>query len=283
MIFLKQFGSELRKLFGRRRTYVGYGVFLVFELILLITFQLQGVKERQMEFMEQNGLAADEYFSSLTVTFMVMAFSLFLLGSIYFALVSGDIVAKEVEDGNMRMVLARPVSRFRVLLLKFLAVCLYTITFVIFVGITGYAMAVVALGADGGMLAFSPKMKLFAVYPEWGPAMLRLAVAALLIGVSMCTISAVGFFFSCLKMKPATATIMALSVLFLDMVLQEFPIFKPYEANFVTYKMSTWLYAFEAPHFPWAKLADNFSFLIGLDLTLFAIGCVVFQLRDFKT
>ncbi len=32
---------------------------------------------------------------------------MFLLGSIYFALVAGDIVAKETEDGNMRMVLSR--------------------------------------------------------------------------------------------------------------------------------------------------------------------------------
>lgn len=282
MMFLTQLRGELTKLFARRRTYVGYGVFLVFELILLVTFQIDSVRSQQEDFMVQNGLAADKYFSSLTVTFMVMAFSLFLLGSIYFALVSGDIVAKEVEDGNMRMVLARPISRFRVLLLKFISVCIYTVTFVIFVGITGYAMAVIALGVDGGMMAFSPKMKLFAVYPEWGPGMLRLVIAALLIGVSMCTISAVGFLFSCMKMKPATATIMALSVLFLDMVLQEFPIFKPYEANFITYKMSSWLFAFEN-HFPWAKLADNFVFLIGLDLSLFAIACVIFQMRDFKT
>ncbi len=282
MTFLTQLRGELTKLFARRRTYVGYAVFLVFELILLITFQVDSLRSQQEEFMVQNGLAADKYFSSLTVTFMVMAFSLFLLGSIYFALVSGDIVAKEVEDGNMRMVLARPVTRFRILLLKFISVCIYTITFVIFVGITGYAMAVIALGIDGGMMAFSPKMKLFAVYPEWGPGMLRLIIAALLIGLSMCTISAVGFLFSCMKMKPATATIMALSVLFLDMVLQEFPIFKPYEANFITYKMSSWLFAFES-HFPWAKLADNFVFLFGLDLSLFAIACVIFQMRDFKT
>lgn len=282
MMFLIQLRGELTKLFARRRTYVGYGVFLVFELILLVTFQIDSVRSQQEDFMVQNGLAADKYFSSLTVTFMVMAFSLFLLGSIYFALVSGDIVAKEVEDGNMRMVLARPVTRFRILLLKFISVCIYTITFVIFVGITGYAMAVFALGFDGGMMAFSPKMKLFAVYPEWGPGMVRLVIAALLIGVSMCTISAVGFLFSCMKMKPATATIMALSVLFLDMVLQEFPIFKPYEENFITYKMSSWLFAFES-EFPWAKLGDNFVFLIGLDLSLFAIACVIFQMRDFKT
>lgn len=281
-MFFTQLTGELKKLFARRRTYVGYGVFLVFELILLITFQIDSLQESQSEFMTENGLDADKFFSSLTVTFLVMSVSLFLLGSIFFALVSGDVVAKEVEDGNMRMVLARPVTRFRVLLLKYLSVVIYTVTFVLFVGVTGYAMAVISLGWDGGLLAFAPKMKLFAVYENWGEGMLRLIVAALLIGVAMCTISSVGFLFSCMRMKPATATIMALSVLFLDFVLQEFPIFKPFEENFITYKMSTWLFAFEN-HFPWAKIVDNFVFLIGLDLSLFAIACVIFQTRDFKT
>lgn len=281
-MFFTQLKGELTKLFARRRTYVGYGVFVLFELILLITFQVDSLKSSFAEFMEQNGLAANDYFSSLTVTFLVMSFSLFFLGSIYFALISGDIVAKEVEDGNMRMVLARPISRFRVLLLKYISVCIYTITFVIFAGVTGYLMAAIALGLDGGLLAASAPMKLFAVYPDWSSGMLRLAIAAILIGISMCTISSFGFLFSCMKMKPATATIMALSVLFLDFVLAKFPIFKPIEEHFITFRMSTWLYAFEN-HFPWAKLADNFVFLIGLDLSLFAIACVIFQLRDFKT
>ena len=281
-MFLSQFKGELIKLFARRRTYVGYGVFIVFELILLVTFQLDILRSQQEDYMSQNGLDPAHFFSSLTVTFLVMAFSLFLLGSIYFALVSGDIVAKEVEDGNMRMVLARPISRFRILLLKFLAVCLYTVTFVVFVGITGYAMATIALGFDGGILAFAPEYGLFAVYDQWGDGMLRLVIAAVLIGISMCTISALGFFFSCCRMKPATATIMALSILFLDFVLEKFPIFRPLREEFITYKMSSWLFVFEN-HLPWAKIADNFVFLLGLDVTLFAVACVIFQMRDFKT
>ena len=35
-MLLTQLRGELTKLFARRRTYVGYAVFLIFELILLI-------------------------------------------------------------------------------------------------------------------------------------------------------------------------------------------------------------------------------------------------------
>ena len=282
MLFLQQLRGELRKLFARRRTWMGYGVFLVMEILLLIVFKLDRSQQSMRELIERNGLAFDTYYTSLTVTYMVMGFSMFLLGSIYFALVSGDIVAKEAEDGNLRLVLARPVTRLRVLLLKYVAVAIYTVSFVLFVGVTGYLMSVAAVGWQGGLFVFNIKMKVFAYFPDWGEGMIRLAIAAVLIGISMITLSSVGFMFSCFRMKPSAATILALSVLFVDFVLQEFPFFRPYQEYFVTWRMSAWVYSLENI-LPWAKIIQAYAFLAGLNFTLFIIGWLSFQLRDFKT
>lgn len=282
MNFLRQLRGELAKLFGRPRTYIGYGVFLVMEAIILFVFKLERSQRSMRELIERNGLGFDDYYSSLTVTYWVMGFSMFLLGSIYFALVAGDIVAKEAEDGNLRLVLARPVSRLRILLLKYAAVALYTVTFVFFVGITGYLMAVAALGPEGGLFVWNHKMKVFAAFPGWGEGIGRLALSALGIGVSMITLSSIAFMFSCFRMKPAAATIMALSVLFVDLVLQEFPFFKPYEEYFVTWRMSSWVYLLEN-FISWPKIANSYVFLLGLNATLFVTGFAAFRLRDFKT
>lgn len=282
MNFLSQLGGELRKLFGRQRTYLGYVVFLVMEAIILLVFKLPGSQRTMRTLIETNGFGFDEYYSSLTVTYWVMGFSMFLLGSIYFALVAGDIVAKESEDGNLRLVLARPVSRLRILLLKYAAVSIYTVSFVIFVGITGYLMSVIALGFDGGLFVWNYKMKVFSAFATWGDGMGRIAMAALGIGISMITLSSIAFMFSCFKMKPAAATIVALSILFVDLVLQEFPFFRPYEQYFVTWRMSNWVYLLENT-ISWPKIAGSYAFLFGLNATLFLIGFTAFRLRDFKT
>ena len=282
MNFLSQLGGELRKLFGRRRTYLGYAVFLVMEAIILAVFKLPGSQRTMRDLIETNGLGFDSYYSSLTVTYWVMGFSMFLLGSIYFALVAGDIVAKESEDGNLRLVLARPVSRLRILLLKYAAVSIYTVTFVIFVGVTGYLMSIAALGFDGGLFVWNYKMKVFSAFATWHEGMGRIAMAALGIGISMITLSSIAFMFSCFKMKPAAATIIALSILFVDLVLQEFPFFKPYEQYFVTWRMSNWVYLLENT-ISWPKIAGSYAFLLGLNATLFLIGFTAFRLRDFKT
>lgn len=282
MNFLAQLRGELRKLFARPRTYIGYVAFLAMEILILVVYKLDRTQALARKQLQTNGLEFDTYYSSLSITFTIMTLSMFVLGSVFFALVAGDIVAKENEDGNLRLIFARPISRLRLLLVKYAAVCLYTVSFVFFVGISGYLMAVAAVGWDGGLFVMEPKMKVFAAYPEWAEGASRLALGALGIGFSMITISSIAFMFSCFKMKPAAATIITLSILFVDMILQNFPFFRPYEEWFITWRMSAWLFLMET-YIPWAKVMESFAFLLGLNATVFVIGWLNFQSRDFKT
>ena len=282
MLFLQQLRGELRKLFARPRTWMGYGAFLIMEAVILLVYKYGAGRNFVRTISHQNGLEFGTYYSSLTITFTIMLISMVLLGAIFFALVAGDIVAKENEDGNLRLVFARPISRFRLLLVKYAAVCLYTFTFVFFVGISGYLMAVAAVGREGGLLVMEPRMKVFAAYPEWSEGAGRLGIAAVGIGISMITLSSIAFMFSCLKIKPAAATIITLTILFVDMILQEFPFFKPYESYFITWRMSAWLFLMEH-HISWPKIIESYAFLGGLNITLFILGWLSFQTRDFKT
>jgi ABC-2 type transport system permease protein len=282
MLFLQQLRGELRKLFARPRTWIGYGAFLIMEAVILFVYKLERSQQHMRGLIERNGLEFGSYYSSLTITFTIMLLSMFLLGSIYFALVAGDIVAKENEDGNLRMVFSRPISRLRLLLVKYTAVSLYTFSFVFFVGASGYLMAVAAVGWQGGLFVMEPKMKVFAAYPEWWEGASRLALSAAGIGVSMITLSSIAFMFSCLKIKPAAATIITLTILFVDMILQNFPFFKPYESYFITWRMGAWIFLMEQ-NIPWAKITESFALLAGLNITLFILGWLSFQLRDFKT
>jgi len=282
MTFLRLLRGELRKLFARPRTYIGYGAFLLMELLIVAVYRFTDGSVYMRELVERNGYSFEHYYSSLTLTFSVMMLSMALLGSIFFALVAGDVVAKESEDGNLRLVLARPVSRFGVLAVKFAAVVVYTVTFVFFVGISGYLMAVAAVGPDGGLFIAEPKMKVFAVFEDWHQGMGRLVIGATGIALSMLTLSSIAFMFSCFRIKPAAATILTLAILFIDMILQNFPFFQPYEHWFVTWRMSCWVYLFEEDII-WPKIIEAYAFLGGLDVTLFVIGALAFQLRDFKT
>ena len=280
-MFLRQLRGELKKLFARKRTYIGYMVFLVFEALLLSLWVYVG-REQFEDLAKRNFIPVELLSSSLTATYWIMGFSMFLLGSIYFALVAGDIVAKETEDGNLRMVLSRPVSRLRILVLKYCAVIIYTVTFVIFVGVTGYGMALFAMGTEGGLFIWNPEMYILAVYPDRDEAFQRLFIGACFMGLSMCVVTSLGFFFSCLKIKPAAASVMALSVFFIDFVLQNIPFLANHKDVFITFRMANWIYVLQE-NIPWERIVESYAILMGLCVSLFIMGWMVFQSRDFKT
>ena len=281
MMFLNQLMGELRKLFARKRTYIGYVVFLVFEALLLGLWVEVG-RDQFEDLAQRNFVPVELLSSSLTATYWIMGFSMFLLGSIYFALVAGDIVAKETEDGNMRMVLARPVSRLRILVVKYCAVIIYTVSFVIFVGVTGYGMSVLAMGSEGGLFVWNPEMFILAVYPDRDEAFWRLFIGACFMGLSMCVVSSLGFFFSCLKIKPAAASVLALSVFFIDFVLQNIPFLVNFKYVFITFRMANWVYVLQE-NIPWDRIVESYAILMGLNVSLFILGWMAFQSRDFKT
>ena len=60
------------------------------------------------------------------------------------------------------------------------------------------------------------------------------------------------FMFSCFNMKPAAATILALSLLFVNMVMEHIPFFEPYQEYLLTYHFRSWLNVYAQP-MPWAQ------------------------------
>ena len=279
-VVLAQLGGELRKLFARKRTYIGFAAFLGVEIVVLILLQLPRVRKGLVRLLEGAGYGAEEYLSGLTLGLMITLSTVFLLGALYLALVAGDVVSKEVEDGTLRMILSRPISRLRVLALKFAACLVYTFTLTVFITVTALAAGFLHAGG-GGLFVFAPTEGVFAVYDAasgWG----RLALSVPLLALSLCTITSIGFCFSCLPMKPAAATIVTLSVLFVDTILKTPPFFSSIRGWFLTAKMNAWVGVFEY-RIPWEAMFEQYTWLLAINATLLVAGAVVFHSRDFKS
>src|ERR1035437_5948234 len=134
-MFYHHLRNELWKLFGKKRTYIGFGAFLVAQNGMLITFRFTHWQAQMENMLAGNGHLAQEYVSALTVALIMLVPQILLLLPLYVTLVGGDLVAKEAEDGTLRMILSRPISRVRLLLVKWVA------------GIIFSAVLVLALGA----------------------------------------------------------------------------------------------------------------------------------------
>jgi ABC-2 type transport system permease protein len=278
--FLRQLRFELLKLFARKRTYFGFVAFFGIELLILMGLHLPGPKRMFTRAMTQHGLNFSHYFSGLTVAYVMITNTVFVLGSLYLALVCGDIVSKEVEDGTLRMVLSRPVSRGRILVLKYLACVFYTWALVLFIVVSSLVMGIIDRGL-GGLIVVAPWEHVFGFY-EAGPGLERFAIGAALLGFIMLTLSTLGFMFSCFNMKPASATVLTLSIYIVDTVLRNVPYFEDLHTYFLTYHMGMWTHVFQ-PIIPWPDLIHSICYLGAFDLLFLSIGMLYFARRDFKS
>jgi ABC-2 type transport system permease protein len=278
--FLRQLYFELLKLFARKRTYLGFAAFVVIELLILMGLHTPHAHQMFLRAMRPNGLDFSHYFSGLTLAYVMMSYTVFILGSLYMALVCGDIISKEVEDGTMRMVLSRPVSRGRILLLKLLACAVYTFSLVFFIIASSLVVGIVDRGY-GGLIVIVPWEHVFAFY-EGGPGLWRFFLAGGVLGLLMLTFAALGFMFSCFNMKPSTATIMTLSVYLFDSIIRGVPYFEHLQGYLLTHHMAMWIQVFQ-PEIPWPKIGYSILYLGLFDLLFVSIGTWYFARRDFKS
>jgi ABC-2 type transport system permease protein len=279
-LFLHQLYLELLKLFTRKRTYLGFATFLAVEILILTLLQLPAPQRAFARLLDQNGYGFELYFSGLTLAFLMMSNTIFFLGSLYLALISGDMVAKEVEDGTLRMVLCRPVSRLRVLFIKYLACMIYTGSLMIFIVVTSLLGGIAYKGV-GSLFVYAPLEDVFGLY-DAGPALARYALATVALWAGTLTIATLGFMFSCFNMKPAAATIVTLSIFFIDMVVRLIPYFQSIKGYLLTYHMAAWIQIFQ-PYIPWWRLAESMIYLMAFNATFLLIACVHFCRRDFKS
>lgn len=275
----EQFRSEMWKLLGKKRTYLGFFIFLIAQNIILLIFQLPRPQEFMRHLLAANGYNLEPFRSSLTfATGMAFPFA-HLLVPLYAALVGGDLVAKESEDGTLRMILSRPVSRLRLLLLKWFAGIAFAILLVLSLGAFGLGFASIWFPWRG-LFVFAPQ-EIFSVF-DAATGFQRYLLAHLLMVASAVTTVSIAFMFSCFRMKPAAATVLALTVLFLSSIIQEMPYFSDVKHCFLTYHLNLWHAGF-AERIPWWRIGSSISILAGVNVTCLIIGCAAFQVRDIKS
>jgi ABC-2 type transport system permease protein len=277
-MFYHHLKNELWKLFGKKRTYIGFGAFLLAQNAMLLLFRFTPVKRDMERLLAGNGYLAGDFVSALTVAVIMLIPQVLLLMPLYAALVGGDMVAKEAEDGTLRMILSRPISRLRLLAMKYVA------------GIVFAASLVLVLGATALIFArfWFPWKSMVVLMPGVFNALsadegLKLYICShLIMAVNASVIVGLAFMFSCFNMKPAAATILALSYFIMNLVMEGIPFFERYQDFLMTHHFRSWLLVYSKP-VPWAQMGESMCILLAFNVTTFLIGAAAFQVRDIKS
>jgi len=173
---------ELRKLRAQKRTYLGLGAAVVFPLLFVVLSA------------SRHGHGGDSVFgsyvrqTSLATPLLLLYFGSAFLFPLIAALVSGDILATEDQNGTLKTILTRSVDRGQVFAGKLLAAAVYTTAGLFTALLTAFVAATIAWGLhpiitlSGTLVTSAEGLKLVVfAYLVYLIPMLTLAAIALML------------------------------------------------------------------------------------------------------
>lgn len=279
-MFFYQLKGELWKLFAKKRTYIGFCMFLLAQLTIILIFRYTNAQHLILNNIRHSGFEAAGYISMLTIATVMVFVLAFSLLPLYVALVGGDFVSKESEDGTLRMILSRPISRVRLLCIKWLSGFIFSCVLVFSLGFFGLLFCAIWFPTTGGLFVMVPEQGL-SVF-GFSAGLQHYVMAHAFMVTKAFTIMSLAFMFSCFNMKPAAATILALSLAMIDGILVNIPYFHDFRHWFMGYYLNVWE-VFFADQIPWWQVWQAFMVMSGLSFTFLVIGITAFQVRDIKS
>ena len=190
------YGWELRKLVAQKRTFIGVGAAIAVPLIFVVAMLADSNGGGP------DGIPFGEYVreTGLAVPLVCLSFGAIWLLPLVTALVAGDIVAAEDQNGTLKTILTRSVDRWQVFAGKLLAAVTYTLLILTaFVGI--------ATAAGGLAFGFNPLTTLSGSTISVGRGLFLILAGTLSYAVPLLGMAAIALLLSTVTRNSAAAVV----------------------------------------------------------------------------
>lgn len=145
---------ELKKVFGRKRSYIGFLAVSAIVAILQGAMWVEGqtLIDLTTQSLKDSFLFEGKLLNGYFVSFMLMN-NLWVLLPFLVTFVAGDSIAGEAHSGTLRIMLTRPVSRLSLAGAKFTAALTYTFLLVLFLAMLSLGVSSLLFGT-GDLIVF---------------------------------------------------------------------------------------------------------------------------------
>jgi ABC-2 type transport system permease protein len=230
---------ELYKIFRKPRTYIAFGAVAAIVGLIQLGFYADG--ESYMKFGMQS-LSDSFDIKGRILNGYLMAYiilqTLLVHVPLLIALVSGDMISGEASLGTLRLLLTKPVSRSMLIIGKFTASSIYTLSLLIWMAIWALGISILVFGADD-MLILKSELVTQIVTTD---VMWRYVAAFAFASLAMIAVASLSFFLSLFaenSIGPIMAT-MSIIIVFTILNTLDLPIFNQLKPFLFTSHMLGW-------------------------------------------
>ncbi len=270
-------GNEILKTYFRWRSYIAFVAIAIVVPLVLVAMKLNTdtmVRTVTRGF-SQDFLLLGNIVNAYFVTYLVLN-ALWIHVPFLLTLGAGDQLAGEAAAGTFRILLTRPVSRSRILLMKYLTTLLYTFTVVAFLVVLSVGLGLLLFGS--GELVVPGKV--LTVIPA-GEGPWRMVLACLLATWGMWVVASMAFFFSSLvdnALGPIVGT-MAVIIIFYMLSGVQVDLFRAVRPYLFTTYLDIWQKALESP-IPLREVLTSGAILGAYSVGFYCMTWYIFVRKD---
>ena len=223
---------ELFKTFKKPRTYIAFAAIAAIVFLIQVALLINGKEYVQFILSSVDETLIIPYAkvtNGYWVCFVILNLLLIHV-PILVALVSGDIIAGEANAGTLRLLLTKPVSRTKLMMVKFTACVIYTLILLIWMAFLALLVSVLLFGTNDLVVAKEFEL----VQIEKADVLWRYFAAFGFAAVALIVVAALSFFLSSISGNSIGPIVATVSIIIVLTILSEMriPIYdntvKPY-------------------------------------------------------
>ena len=247
---------ELYKIFRKPRTYIAFAAIAAIVGLVQLGFYADGDNFIQfgMQSLSDSFDSGGDVLNGYLMAYIILQ-TMLMQVPLLIALVSGDMISGEANLGTLRLLVTKPISRTMLILAKFTASSIYTITLLMWMAIWSLGISMLIFGTNDMLILKSDQVtQIISSDVPW-----RYVAAFAFACLAMITVSSLAFFLSLFaenSIGPIMAT-MSIIIVFTILNTLDLPIFNSIKPFLFTSHMLGWKGFFDV------KLNANNEQIIG--------------------
>lgn len=259
---------ELYRIFQRPRTYISFGTITIITLLMQVALYSNGKEflDFLLQGLGESFVLEGNILNGYLITYIILL-SLLVHVPLLIALVAGDAIAGEAAQGTLRLLLTKPVSRIKLLLVKFSASVIYSLLLLVWLALMSLGLSVLLFGT-GDMLNLKSDEFILLLKDD---VLWRYCLAFGFAALAMTTVAALATFLSVFAenaIGPIVGT-MGVVIIFTVVTNLDVPLFLAIKPYLFTTHMIGWKGFFSNP-IAWSAISK--SILVLSSYIVFFVG-----------
>lgn len=213
---------ELYKIFKRPRTYIAFAVIAIIILLVQIALKFSSKEYVTLMMSGLNGTfdaPPNQVLNGYVVCYIILNLLLIHV-PILVALIAGDMISGEANMGTLRLLATKPIGRSQLLLVKFIAASIYTISLLVWLAILSLGLSVILFGTNQLFVARELELNIISS----NDVLWRYVASFAFASIGLITVAALSFMLSAFAENSIGPVVATVSIIIVFTILSQMQI-----------------------------------------------------------